>query len=63
MLYLLAMSAAGCVHYSFYFQIEFYKFMYKIGIEALRSKEVREEEEEEEKAKWLQTQKILPQKL
>jgi hypothetical protein len=55
------MSAAGCVHYSFYFQIEFYKFMYKIGIEALRSKEVREEEEE--KAKWLQTQKILPQKL
>jgi hypothetical protein len=58
---ILAMSAAGCVHYSFYFQIEFYKFMYKIGIEALRSKEVREEEEE--KAKWLQTQKILPQKL
>jgi hypothetical protein len=55
------MSAAGCVHYSFYFQIEFYKFMYKIGIEALRSKEVREEEEE--KAKWLQTQKILQQKL
>jgi hypothetical protein len=35
--------------------------MYKIRIEALRNKGVREEEEE--KAKWLQTQKILQQKL
>jgi hypothetical protein len=54
-------AADGCVHYSIYFQIEFYKFMYKIRIEALRSKGVREEVEEKEK--WLQTQKILPQKL